>query len=252
MHKRGGTRKRPRPLGRLRQSIQQPSSDRRRSRVPALRRTSAEVVAEHLRHEILRGELEPGVSLPQNTIAERFGVSTTPVREAFALLQSDGLVEIDRYRGVVVFRPTVADLRNSYELREVLETFAIAKAVPRLTTAVIDELDEMLVEMRSTAAVEQWMDTNDEFHHRIYAASDNPRLTATIASQHASSSMYIYMNMTNDGSREAMDGQHVEILEACRLRDVAMARQAVRRHLQASVAGILLLLEQREHPNTAE
>jgi DNA-binding GntR family transcriptional regulator len=211
-----------------------------------LRHTSAEALAQELRREILHGGHAPGAHLRQNDIAARFGVSSTPVREAFALLQADGLVEIDRYRGTVVFRPTARDLRDSYEIRQVLEMFAVAKAIPHLTRAVIAELQALLEEMRAAVDVERWMQLNDHFHLRIYAATNNPRLTAAIAAQHASASMYIYMHMTRDGSREEMDTQHLEILDACRERDIVRAQEATRVHLQSSVAGILRLLDEEE------
>ena len=68
------------------------------------RNTTAKMVAGMLRDQIQDGGLAPGTRLRQNEIAERFGVSTTPVREAFAQLQAEGLVRIDPHRGAVVFR----------------------------------------------------------------------------------------------------------------------------------------------------
>lgn len=210
---------------------------------PRVSHTSAEAVAQQLRHEILRGALPPGSRLRQHEIAQAFGVSTTPVREAFAALEAGGLVEIDRYRGVLVFRPTAKDLRDSYEVRQVLETLAIAKAIPRLTPELVDELEALAATMRDTTDVERWMALNDDFHLRLYNAGDNDRLTSAIADQHASLSMYIYMHMTQDGERAAMDRQHGELLEACRDKDVVRAQDVTRLHLQASVAGMLGLLE---------
>ena len=72
--------------------------------------TIAEQIANALRQEIVIGQLPAGTRLRQVEIAQRFGVSTTPVREAFGLLQSEGLVQIDTHRGVTVFLPTVQDL----------------------------------------------------------------------------------------------------------------------------------------------
>src|SRR5688572_20697813 len=94
---------------------------------PIRPRTAAEAVATRLRQEIQAGEHAPGTPLRQTEVARRLGVSTTPVREAFALLQADGLVRIDRYRGAVVFRPTAEELRDAYEIREALELLAVGK-----------------------------------------------------------------------------------------------------------------------------
>jgi DNA-binding GntR family transcriptional regulator len=103
------------------------------------RDTTAKVVAERLRDEIQDGTLSPGTRLRQNEVARRFGVSTTPVREAFAQLQAEGLVRIDPHRGAVVFRPTTDDLVEFYEIREVLESLAVVRAIPRLA-ALIENL----------------------------------------------------------------------------------------------------------------
>ena len=80
--------------------------------------TIPEQIAAALRQDIVTGWLTAGVRLRQVEIAQRFGVSTTPVREAFALLQSDGLVRLDTHRGVTVFLPTMQDLIEHYEIRK--------------------------------------------------------------------------------------------------------------------------------------
>src|SRR3954454_15955157 len=84
-------------------------------------RTVAGQVAEHLKAEILAGERAPGSRLPQVEIARALGVSTTPVREALATLQTEGLVRLHPQRGAVVFLPSVGDLREHYEIRGALE-----------------------------------------------------------------------------------------------------------------------------------
>ena len=94
-----------------------------------MRRTASEAVSERLRAEIQRGDLPPGTRLRQGEVAARFGVSTTPVREAFALLQAQGLVRIDPHRGAIVFLPTAKDAQELYEIRIALETLAIGRAV---------------------------------------------------------------------------------------------------------------------------
>src|SRR5690348_4351298 len=91
---------------------------------PLTKLTVAEQVATALREEITTGQLAAGTRLRQNEIAQRFGVSSTPVREAFGLLQSEGLVQIDPHRGVTVFLPSIQDLIEHYEIRIALEVLA--------------------------------------------------------------------------------------------------------------------------------
>jgi DNA-binding GntR family transcriptional regulator len=206
---------------------------------PLERRTVAETVKARLRDDILQGRLEPGAPLRQNDVARRFGVSTTPVREAFALLQAEGLVEIDRYRGAVVFRPTVDDVRDAYEIREALETLATGKAAERITEEEADRLDALLAEMSATDDVERWMELNDEFHLGIYAAANSPRLLPVIASQRDGCGPYIRLNVEHPARRRVKDTQHREILDACRARDADRARDALRTHLRQSMDEIL-------------
>ena len=94
-------------------------------------RTVSGLVAERLRAQIVAGELAAGTKLRQVEIARRFGVSTTPVREALAALQREGLVRLHPQRGAVVFVPTVADLREHYEIRAALEALAAACTAER-------------------------------------------------------------------------------------------------------------------------
>src|SRR6476620_3597897 len=98
-------------------------------------RTIAGQVAERLKAEILAGERPAGAKLRQVEIAQGYGVSTTPVREALAMLQRQGLVQRHPQSGAVVFLPTVDDLRHHYELRAALEALAAAKTAERFEQA---------------------------------------------------------------------------------------------------------------------
>ncbi|MGH2736601.1 MAG: GntR family transcriptional regulator [Actinomycetota bacterium] len=209
------------------------------------RRTTAETVAEMLRSEIQRGQLSPGTRLRQNEVAQRFGVSTTPVREALALLQAEGLVRIDPHRGALVFHPTVTDLRESYEIRGALESLAITKAIPQLTDGLIADLQKLIDRMRKERREMKWVEMNNEFHLRLYEASQLPRLCSIIASLRDSSSTYIHMFAAHDLPEHQADDDHQEILDACAGRDVRRARKAIATHITNTVDGLVKFLEER-------
>lgn len=208
------------------------------------RRTTSEVVASRLRQEILRGELEPGTRLRQGALAQRFGVSTTPVREAFALLQADGLVRIDAHRGAVVFRPSRDEVREFYEIREVLETLAISLALPHLDDTLLDALQERINEMRTTVDDARWEELNQRFHLDMYRASGRDRLCSMIASLRDGSSAYIHMFVAHQGPGERADDEHQHILDACRARNAAEARAAVKKHMRNTVKAVIEYLDQ--------
>jgi DNA-binding GntR family transcriptional regulator len=216
------------------------------------RRTTADTVAHMLRNEIQRGQLPPGTRLRQNEVAQRFGVSTTPVREALALLQAEGLVRIDPHRGALVFHPTVADLRESYDIRGALEALAVTKAMPRLTEELIKDLQKIINRMRKEKDEGRWVELNNEFHLRLYQASGMPRLCTMIANLRDSSSTYIHMFAAHDLHEHRADDDHQEILDACAAHDGRRARKAIDAHVTHTVTGLVRFIEEREKAEAAQ
>ena len=214
------------------------------------RRTTSEEVAARLRAEILRGELEPGRRLRQSAVATRFGVSTTPVREAFALLQAEGLVRIDPHRGAIVFHPSVEDVREYYEIREALESLAITLALPGLDDAILGELQSLIYRMRHVRDEDLWTSMNEEFHRTIYAASRRPRLCSMIANLRDASSAYIHMYVAHQAPGARSDDDHQEILDACGARDAQRARDAVAHHMRHTADEVAGFIERSETVQT--
>lgn len=204
-----------------------------------VRQTATEAVAARLRDAILRNELAPGTRLRQNEVARRFGVSTTPVREAFAQLQAEGLVRIDPHRGAVVFHPTTEDLAECYLIREELESLAIVHAVPNLTPAALTELDALIAKMRKMRRHDEWVEMNDRFHLTLYEASGMPRLCSMIRNLRDASAAYIYMFVARQSPAARTDDEHQEMLDACRAGDADRAERAVRTHLRHAVQDLL-------------
>jgi len=198
-------------------------------------RTRAEAVAAELRRLIATGELAPGQRLRQAEVATRFGVSTTPVREAFMSLARHGLVRQDAHRGVVVFAPSLSDLRETYEMRAVLEPLASELAVPQLTGGQIDVIRRVVVDMR-TASPERYAELNRAFHCHLYEASGRPRLVETIDHLREAAATYLSLSVDryDPAYREAAHAQHEAIFEAVERRDAQRAAELVRRHLQHS------------------
>jgi DNA-binding GntR family transcriptional regulator len=203
------------------------------------RRTASHAVAARLRAEIQRGDLRPGTRLRQGEVAARFGLSTTPVREAFALLQAQGLVRVDPHKGAIVFHPTADDLRHLYEIREALETLAVEKAIKRFTPDRVDELQAILDRMRTTEDDQEWLALNNEFHIGVYDAAGRPRLSAMIADLRDSASSYIHMSIAHLRGHTKPDDEHQEILDACRDKDLRRARRAVRAHMRNTVEQVI-------------
>ena len=213
---------------------------------PLTKQTIAEQVADALRHEIVTGQLAAGTKLRQVEIAQRFGVSTTPVREAFGLLQGDGLVQIDTHRGVTVFLPTIQDLVEHYEIRMALEMLAVEKAAEHFQVQHAPPLVALLDEMHATTNTTLYVEMNQQFHLKLYHLAGRSRLILMIEELRNASNAYLHLYAAADIPRDAqrLDREHREILAACQANDTVRASHAVRHHLQQTVAHVMNVLEQ--------
>ena len=199
-------------------------------------RTIAGQVAERLKAEILAGERPAGSKLRQVEIATSYGVSTTPVREALAALQRQGLVQHHAQRGAVVFLPTVDDLRHHYEIRAALEALAAAKAAERFAAEWAPPLAALLDEMRDDVPAAAYIALNQRFHTTLYEHSARTQLVAMIAALRDASSAYLHIyRAAEDFPAARLDSEHRAILAACRARDPQRAAAATREHLENTV-----------------
>jgi DNA-binding GntR family transcriptional regulator len=217
-----------------------PIRDRDAVQVP----TRAGAVAGRIRQLISSGELPPGTRLRQAEFAERFGVSTTPVREAFAALAREGVVRQDAHRGVVVFAPSPDELREVYEIRSALEPLATELAATQLTEDEITEIDRIVTQMKG-AKPKRYFELNRELHSRIYAGARRPRLREIIDGLREPSASYIGVNFTQyeQDYRDQVQAEHEAIVDALRARAPKRAARAMRDHLEHSARHIEGLIE---------
>jgi len=207
--------------------------------------TRAGLVAERLRVMIQSGELPPGSVLRQNEIAERFGVSTTPVREAFAVLLRDGLVRQAAHRSVIVFQPSLEELAEIYEIRCVLEPYATEVAAKKITPEQHRELETIIEEMRK-AKPQRYVELNRILHSRIYEIAGRPRLADIIESLRKTSASYInlFIQHQNADFHRTAHSQHEQIVEALGARRGKQAAKVMREHLQGTLTYVTSLVEE--------
>jgi DNA-binding GntR family transcriptional regulator len=198
------------------------------------RRTLAAQVQERIREAILKQILKPGDRIDQNKLADELQVSMAPVREALKGLEAEGLVMIQPRRGAFVVEVSISDMDELYFTRQLIEGEAIYLAVPVLTDSDLDELQQMIDYMREATANEDintYISYNRQFHLRIYNALNNQHLLQVIQLLWERSELYRYryMFMTRDTDRIHLE--HEGILEACRLRDQALAKERAKEHI---------------------
>jgi len=208
-----------------------------------------EEIADTLRRQILAGELPPGVPLPQNKLAEQFGISTTPVREALRILRQEGLIVGDSHQRVVVFRPRLADLRENYEMRLALEPLATEVAVPLMAETTFQRLAGLIDEMRQVGNQDPigYPPLNLAFHMSIYEAAERPRLLAVIKDLRSAAAGYLRIFATASRDPGATEREHEAIYAAARERDAERAGELMRDHLKHT---LLTVLDELDRPAT--
>ena len=215
--------------------------------------TRAQAITDELRRLIISGEFRPGTSLRQAEIAQRFAVSTTPVREAFTSLAREGFLTQDAHRGVFVLAPSAADIRENYEIRAALESLAAERAAAGVTSETLERLDAMLEEMRTRGkedSVYQASVLNPAFHELIYSAADRPRLLDLITSLRQAAVAYQAVSIRPDFTVPAdyvddVQAEHEEIVAALHARSPKRAARAVRSHIAHNLEMVLSLIADR-------
>ena len=138
-----------------------------------------DVVFNTLRKAILKGDLKPGERLMEIALAEKLGVSRTPIREAIRKLELEGLVVMAPRKGAKVASITERDLNDVLEVRKGMEELAIRLACERITPEQLDELDKVEKKFSNLIDSEnltELAEVDVEFHDIIYATTNNKRL----------------------------------------------------------------------------
>ena len=209
-----------------------------------------------LKEAILRGHLQPGARLHEADIAAQMGISRAPIREAFRQLEREGLAVNSPYKGTFVATFTPNDIRELCAVRSLLEGYAAAQAVQRITPDDVERLTTIMDEMLSVARrdVELWVFVEKDlaFHKEICRLSENRRLFtiwSTLASQ-----TRLYLMMVNQAylDREAVARLHIPALEAIRARDVERAKWALQEAIESAGEEMARRLEEEPWSLTNE
>ncbi len=194
-------------------------------------RTTQSMVASGLRDAILSGVLAEGQPLRQAEIAESFGVSRSPVREALRQLEGEGMVSFIPHRGAVVSEISHHEVEEITELRVALETMAMRKAIPLLEDDDLERAEEVLRRIdREEDLITYWSELNWRFHATLFAPAERPRLLALIKAQHDAFERYIRMHLALS-DYEKPQKEHYELLDLCRKKDTEAALNLLAKHI---------------------
>jgi DNA-binding GntR family transcriptional regulator len=190
-----------------------------------------------LRDAILRGELAAGAHLGEVELAERLGVSRTPVREALARLAAEGLVETHAHRGARVVSFSAEDLDGIFDVRLALEPRATGRAATRVTAADLDALEDLAGRMLAvgTPGAGQDLDAlvplNRDFHARLLDVAGAPALSAALGNVVHTPVVLRTFHTYDAASLARSLAHHAEIVAALRAGDADWASSVMRSHI---------------------
>jgi len=208
-----------------------------------------ELAAEQIKELILTNQLRPGQTLAIGQLAEYLGVSHTPVREALAMLEREGLVRTPPYGKPIVTRIEARDVQEVWDMRILLERAAIEAAVSELSDETLDEIESKLDLARRDAE-------NGDYHahyeidvgfHRAIVKSVNNSLFRDLVAQVEDRSIRIRTlveSIANEGDVVSIVDEHIDLLGAIKSRDTETAVTALMAHLEAGKQRTLRALDE--------
>ena len=193
-----------------------------------------EQITRALEAAIVAGELQPGVIYSAPGLAERFGVSATPVREAMLDLVKEGFVEPLRNRGFRVIEISDEDLDNIAQIRLLIEVPTISQIASLLTPARFEELGAAAKAIERAAAsgdVLDYLDADRRFHVELVSAIGNARLTDLVDRLRRQARLFGLKDLAKSGLLMASAREHRLLLDTLRVPDIQAAEKLMRAHI---------------------
>lgn len=199
-------------------------------------RTLSAAIVEQLRQAILDGTYAAGLQLRQDFLAEQYGVSRIPVREALFQLEAEGLVRIVPHKGAVVSGLSLEEIHDVFDLRIMLEPRLLARSAPRLTAEdfrAIEQAHEAFAQAIAARDTNQFGVLNADFHMALYARADLPRTEAVVAGLLQVSERYTQFQLVSLASMRRAEADHAHLRDLCRAGDFVAACDFLRHHIEA-------------------
>ncbi|MBZ0253873.1 MAG: GntR family transcriptional regulator [Candidatus Methylomirabilis sp.] len=205
--------------------------------------TLRERIVETVREAIIKGDLTPGERLTEPDLAERFGISRTPIREAFRQLESEGFLKVVPRKGALVTPITEKDVREFYEIKGILEGYAARRGAEKLTDKEIDRMEALNTALAKYAAEgdqKNLFRAHNEFHETFVRAAGNEKLSQLITNLvHQFQRFRIALSIY--GGIQTSIEQHRDLIAAFRRRDPDAAERLAREN--AETGGRMLIRE---------
>jgi DNA-binding GntR family transcriptional regulator len=198
-------------------------------------RTLSAAITDRLRTAILDGEHAAGAQLRQDALAEAFGVSRIPVREALFQLEAEGLVQMVPHKGALVTGLSKEEVDDIFDLRVMLEPRLLRDAIPRLTEADFQRIEaaqHAFEAMITSGGIAGSGTLNAEFHLALYAAARLPKSAAIVTGLLQTSERYTRLQLASSRAFAKAAREHRELLATCRAGTVDAACDLLAAHIE--------------------
>jgi DNA-binding GntR family transcriptional regulator len=199
-------------------------------------RTLSAAIVDRLRQAILDGTHPAGAQLRQDALADTYGVSRIPVREALFQLEAEGLVRIAPHKGAIVSELSLDEINDVFDLRCILEPRMLAQSAPRFTEQDFARLDDIQARFEAAIArrdVGQWGVLNADFHMALYERAPQPRTRAIVASLLQTSDRYTRLQLSNTKAMGPAEKEHAHLIALCRAKEIDEACRFLEQHIEA-------------------
>lgn len=200
-------------------------------------------IAATLRAELMAGTLRPGDDLSQVALADRFGVSRIPVRDALRILAGEGLIEMEANRSARAISLSPAEVREVYDLRILLECDALRRAAPSMTPTTLAGIERVRLKSDLDAGGPGWADGDWEFHRALYQPAARPRQLALIESLRRTCRLHVAAHASMPTMKPRWLSDHRRIMTHLRREETEQAIRALHDHLEAAAGHLLRRLE---------
>lgn len=208
-------------------------------------RTVGDMVLNVVRESILSGVFAPGQHLRQDQLADAIGVSRIPVRSALLQLETEGLIKFHPYRGAVVNSLSVDEMRENYEIRTVLETHALRKAMASMTPERLSHLESLARQLNEVDSPEEFLVRRTEFYRELYDGARAPQLVALIEKLRTDAGRYWLQRKVGYVNRPG-ERDHLQVLEHIKRGDEEGAVRSLEAHLRRICEQLVKLMEQQD------
>ena len=204
-----------------------------------------ELVRDRLREAIYSGKLQPGEQLRQEELAERYGISRIPVREALRQLEAEGLVTRQPNRGAVVAALSVQEVIEMLDIRIGLECRALVLAVPNMIDSDFETATKLLKSYDKEPRPQKWGEMNWRFHETLYAPCNRPKLVEMIEANYGHVNRFTRTQVSIASGKEKPQKEHYEILGACMAGSAQRAAALLEAHIAQTQKALLAASRQR-------